>query len=428
MSSDRSRLLVIGCIGVLVVGIVFSVGILLGFALPQLRGQANPISTLSAITQPEIEAPAPPTDTLVSPTTTEDLTELFAPFWESWDIVHEQFVDQPIDDVALMQGAIQGMLDSLDDPYTSYMDPDEYMQANFPLDGEYEGIGAWVDTDAEYLTIISPMPGSPAEEVGLLPGDEVIAVDGDDMTGVDGNLVVRRVLGPAGTTVRLTIRREGLSEPFDVEIVRARIELPSVESELLEEGIGYIRLYNFGAQTTGDLRRALEDLLSEDPTGLILDLRGNGGGFLNTAVEVTSEFIDDGIVLIERHGDGTEDIFRTNSNGTATDLPLVVLIDGGSASASEIVAGAIQDNQRGLLIGEQSFGKGSVQNWVPLSDNQGAVRVTIARWYTPADRQINEVGLTPDIEVLVDPEQVDPEQDPQLDKAIEVLMESIGLD
>ena len=428
MSSKPSRILVLGCIGLLVVGLILSAGIVLGFAIPHIRGNNNPLSTLAAIAQPVEEIPAPPTDTLISPTTTEDLGELFAPFWEAWDIVHEQFVDQPVDDVALMQGAIQGMLDSLGDPYTSYMDPDEYMQANFPLDGEYEGIGAWVDTDAEYLTIISPMPGSPAEEAGLLPGDEVIAVDGEDMTGVDGNLVVRRVLGPAGTTVLLTIRREGVAELFDVEVVRARIELPSIESELLEEGIAYVRLYNFGVQTTGDLRQALHELLAEDPLGIVLDLRGNGGGFLNTAVDVASEFLEEGIVLIERHGDGSEDIFRANSGGAATDIPLVVLIDGGSASASEIVAGAIQDNERGLLIGEQSFGKGSVQNWTPLEDDQGAVRVTIARWYTPADRQINEVGLKPDIEVIADPEQVDPEVDTQLETAIEALLESISVE
>ena len=279
-----------------------------------------------------------------------------------------------------------------------------------------------MDSEAEYLTIIATMPGSPAEAAGLKSGDWVVAVDGEDVTSMDPSLVIRRVLGPAGTSVRLSIRREGLPSPFEVEIIRQKIDLPSVESEMLEDNIAYVRLLTFGADTAGDLKRALKELLREDPVGLILDLRGNGGGFLNSAVDVASEFIPEGVILIERLGDGEEKIYQARSRGSATEIELVVLINGGTASASEIVAGAIQDHARGTVVGETSFGKGSVQNWVELADNEGAIRVTIARWYTPDDRLIHGIGLSPDVEVLIPESGLDEGEDPQLDQAIEILL------
>jgi carboxyl-terminal processing protease len=357
-------------------------------------------------------------------------------------------VDQPLDNPTLMQGAIDGMLEALGDQHTSYMDPDQFRQANIPLEGEYEGIGAWVDPNQEYLTIVSPMPDSPAERAGLEPEDQIIAVDGEDMTGIDGNLVIRRVLGEAGTEVILTIRREGLREPFDVTIIRERITIASVDYSMLEDDIAYIQLFRFADETRGELRNALEDLLANNPTGLILDLRNNGGGFLNSAIEVASEFIPEGIILYEEYGDGTRDEYEALEEGLATEIPMVVLVNEGSASASEIVAGAIQDYNRAPLVGVTTFGKGSVQSWVPLSNSQGAVRVTIARWLTPNERQISQIGLEPDYKigvlteadveagldaeslglepeevVILSEEDIDEEKDPQLEKAIEVLMQ-----
>ena len=353
--------------------------------------------------------------------TPEDLEELFKPFWQTWGIVDDQFVEQPVNEEALMRGAIRGMLESLGDEHTSYMDPDQFHQANIPMDGEYEGIGAWVDPTGEYLVIISPMPDSPAEEAGLQPGDVIIAVDGDDMTGIDGNLIIRRVLGPADSIVTLTIHREDVSEPFDVEVKRARITVPSVDSEMLEDDIAYIQLINFGDNSTDDLRNALRDALKEEPAGLILDLRNNGGGYLTSAVEVASEFISDGVILYEEYGDGSRDTYNALRGGLATDINMVVLINEGSASASEIVAGAIQDHERGFLVGTTSFGKGSVQNWIPLPEEQGAVRVTIARWLTPNERTIHQIGLEPDYVVVITEEDIESERDSQLDKAIELL-------
>ncbi len=398
--------------------LTFSVGLAVGIALPNFGASIGE----GEMPLLEIGTPSVSQRTDLPPTVPESTEELFLPFWEAWDIVHEQYVDQPVDDLLLMRGAIRGMVDSLGDPHTSFMDPDEFLQANMPLEGEYEGIGAWVDADGEFLTIISAMPGSPAERAGLQPGDQVISVDGVDVTGLDGNVVIRMVLGPAGSAVELTIRREGEVDPLVVEIVRERIDLPSVASEMLDGGIGYVRLYTFGTDTAVDLNDALKALEREDARGVILDLRGNGGGFLDAAIAVTSQFIDEGTILIERFGDGREQIHEARSGGAAIEMPMVVLIDGGTASASEIVAGAIQDHDRGVLVGERSFGKGSVQNWVELSNNQGAVRVTIARWYTPGDRLIHEIGLTPDFEVPPPEDGAPPGSDPQLDRAIQVLL------
>jgi carboxyl-terminal processing protease len=420
MSSNGVKIFLGVTLGIILACGLFSTGVITGYMIPAVLGEGD-LPILPSDRAQEL-ADSAPEDVITSPDV-EDISELFLPFWEAWDLVHENFVDQPLNDEKLMQGAIQGLMQGLGDPHSSYMDPNQYQQANMQYEGEYEGIGAYIDTSTDYITIISTMPGSPAEAVGLLPGDQVLAVDGEDMTGIDGSLVIRRILGPAGTQVTLSIRREGVAEILEFEITRAVITLPSVVSEMLENDIAYIKLNDFGSRTTDEFRNALKELVTEDTLGLILDLRGNPGGLLSTSVEVTSELLPDGIVLIERFGDGREETYEVESGGLATDIPLVVLINGGSASASEIVAGAIQDTERGLLVGETTFGKGSVQSWIALSNNAGAIRVTIARWYTPNDRQIAEIGLAPDIEVLITEEDVEAERDPQLDKAIEILME-----
>lgn len=394
----------------LLMGGAFAGGLVIGWIMP-----GDGIASVLPGNQPAIQSTVPAD---VTPT---DLQDLFKPFWEAWQIVQEQYVDQPVDDQALMRGAIRGMLEALGDQHTSYMDPDEYNQANMPMDGEYEGIGAWVDVTGDYVKIISPMPDSPAEKAGLKADDIVIKVDGEDMTGIDGNLVLRRILGPADTDVTLTIQREGETEPFDVTIRRATIEMVSVRGEMLDNNIAYIELSTFGEKTTDELKAELETLMDQKPAGLILDLRNNGGGYLTTAIEVTSQFVNKGVVMNEEYGDGTLREYNALRGGLATDIPLVVLVNEGTASASEITAGAIQDYERGQLVGVTTFGKGSVQSWVPLNNNEGAVRVTIARWLTPLGRQIHGVGLTPDVVVEFTEEDLEAERDPQLDKAIELL-------
>jgi len=359
--------------------------------------------------------------TLPTSTSSTDTQTLFKPFWESWKIVHDYYVKQPVDDVKLMQGAIRGLMNALGDKHSSYLDPIEYQDATSTFSGEYGGIGAWVNTEGDYLTIAEPMADSPAQKAGLLPGDQIIGIDGADMTGVDPVLARQKVLGKEGTTVLLKIQRKGVEQPFDVTVTRAIIKTPSVTSKMLEGNIGYVKVINFGDKTTDELRTALKDLLKNKPVGLILDLRNNPGGELTTAVEVGSEFLNKGVVLYEEYGDGTRKAYDVKAGGLATDIPLVVLVNQYSASASEVVAGAIQDDGRGILVGVTTYGKGTVQNWIPLSDNQGAVRVTIARWLTPKERSISEIGLTPDVKVDLTTEDIQAKIDPQLDKAVEIL-------
>ncbi len=320
----------------------------------------------------------------------------------------------------MMQGAIRGMMDSLGDPHSAYMDPVEYSDATAPLEG-YSGIGAWVNTEGEFLTITEPMKGSPAETAGVKAGDQIIAIDGVDMTGTLAELARQKVLGPAGTQVVLTINREGVEQPFDVTVTRAQITIPSTEYKMLDNNIAYIRLNAFSNTTGDELHAALQELLANNPKGLILDLRYNSGGYLDAAIQVGSEFLSDGVVAYEEYGNGTRNTFNVTGDGIATQIPMVVLVNEWSASASELVAGALQDRGRAQLIGVTTYGKGTVQNWIALSDNEGAVRVTIARWLTPNERNVTGSGLTPDVEVKTSDADAQAGVDTQLNRAVEIL-------
>jgi len=330
--------LIIG-ISLTVLVMVFMAGAGVGYFVPRLVGKSEtPLD--NQINQGC--APCPETDTSTTETeglecpecpyldpsgdTPEESQELFAPFWETWQIVHEEYVDQPVDDLTLMRGAIEGMLSSLGDKHTSYMTPEEFKQANESLEGEYEGIGAWVDITGEYIEIISPMRNSPADQAGLQPKDKVIAINGDDMTDIPGELVLQRILGPAGTDVTLTIQRD--EEIFEVTITRDNIVVPTVDYEILDDNIAYIALYNYGENTTEQLQKALRELLLEKPDGLIFDLRDNGGGYLITAIQVVSEFVGEGVVMYEEYGDGEMLAYDAIPGGLAAEIPMVVLVNG----------------------------------------------------------------------------------------------------
>ena len=354
--------------------------------------------------------------------TPSDLISLFAPFWEAWTIVHQQYVDQPVDNTKLMQGAITGMVNALNDPHSNYWTPQVYQDNTNFLQGQYAGIGAYVDTSGKLLTITKPIAGSPAEKAGLQAGDQIIKIDGQDITNLDAESVRQKVLGNPGTVVTLTIQRPGQDAPFDVKITRATIVVPSVSSKMLANNLAYIQIVDFGQTTAQDFHDQLKALLANNPKGIILDLRDNGGGYLDTAISVASEFIPSGVIVYEQSGNGTKKPYQAVSGGLATgNIPLVVLVNGYSASASEIVSGAIQDSGRGKLVGEKTYGKGTVQLVIPLNNNQGAVHITVARWLTPKGRQIDGKGLTPDIAATLTAANIKAGVDPQLDAAVKQL-------
>lgn len=359
--------------------------------------------------------------------------ELFAPFWESWDLLHDNYVD-PLDeesDLHLMEAALDGMLTSLGDPNMGYMDPETSQMVFSDLSGEFEGIGATVRKDEETgaLLIVRPLPGSPAEQAGILPGDEIVTVDGEDITQMEQEVIITLVRGPAGTDVILGVRREGSEDIIEITVTRARISLPSVEFDILEGDIAYIQLYDFSRDAGSELTEVLIESDAQNRAGLILDLRGNTGGYLDVALEVMSQFVESGPIMIERGSGDQEQIYQAFGGALAPTVPMVILVDANSASASEILAATFQDLGRATVVGTQSYGKGTVQTWRQLS-NGGAVRITIARWYTPDERSIDLVGVTPDIVVEFEP--LEPgtiysyDVDSQLQAAIKAL-DGVGL-
>jgi carboxyl-terminal processing protease len=379
-------------------------------------------SPTQAPSEPEISQSFEQIQATVQPTVEATLSddEAMQVLEEVWELVNSEFFGELPPPEQRAYGAIRGMLETLDDEYTSFSEPSIAEIRRSDSTGTFEGIGALVAlNDENILEIVQPFNGSPAEEAGLLSGDLVIAVDGESIVGYGIYEAITLIRGPEGSEVILTVQR-GDAEPFDVKIVRARLDIPIIQSELLEETVAYVNLFEFSSPATSRLEEAIEEMLNQGATSLILDLRGNPGGFLDQAVQVSDLFLDEGLVLIERRSDGQELEFTSTDDGVAQDIPLVVLVNGGSASASEIVAGAIQDRGRAILIGETTFGKGSVQLLHALSDGS-ELRVTVARWFTPNDRAIHGEGLAPDIVVPVTPEDQEAGQDPQLERAIEYL-------
>ena len=321
----------------------------------------------------------------------------------------------------LTYGAINGVMFRLGDDYTYLRSPEEATFFNEGLNGSFEGIGARVaEAEEGGVRIVEPFEGQPAWNAGIRRGDIILAVDGKDVTKLQLTEAISLIRGPKGTKVTLSVKSSE-QEPRDVEVVRDRIQVPVVEHKILDNGLAYLRLGEFSAPSTDQVRIALDEMLATNPRGLILDLRGNPGGFLRTAVDISSEFVPDGSILIERFKDGKEEIYEASGEGRALTIPLVVLVNEGSASASEILAGAVQDSGRGVLIGEKTFGKGSVQVPRELSDGS-QLSITTARWFTPNDRQINGEGLEPDIKVERTDKDIEADKDPQLDKAIDYLL------
>lgn len=343
--------------------------------------------------------------------------------WEAWDILDDEYIDpEALNEENMVHGATAGLVSSLGDPHTVFVEPLPASIMNEDLQGSFEGIGATVDMVEGKLVIIRPLPGSPALAADLRPGDVILAVDDEPLEGKPIWEAISLIRGPRGTLVRLLVKREGRSEPFVVPVTRDEVELPIVESRMLEREIAYLHLTEFNAISRKRVREALKDLLRHDPVGLVFDLRGNPGGLLQMSVDVASEFLTKGaLVLSERQRDAPLEEYRVKRAGVATAIPLVVLVNGSSASAAEIVAGAIHYNGRGVLVGTRTLGKGSVQNTHTLEDGSG-LRVTVARWYLPDGETLDGEGITPDIEVPLSSEDVAKGKDPQLERAVAFLL------
>jgi carboxyl-terminal processing protease len=363
------------------------------------------------------------TNTTTQAQTSAEREVLFAPFWEAWDILHERFVNvDKLDDTALMEAALAGMVEALGEPNTDYASPTLWEQATSSMQGEFEGIGATVRKDEETggLRIVSTIVGSPASNL-LRPDDVIIRVNGEDITTLPESTIIGRVRGPAGTSVTLTILRKG--DERDVVITRARIRQETVITQMYPGRIGYIKLAQFNDNAFEEFRRGLRELDANNLNGLIFDLRDDPGGGLITSVNIASQFLKDGVIVTQRGRPGTDPIeYGTTGDALAPDVPLVVLVNEGSASASELVSSALQDYGRATIIGTVTYGKGSVQQWVTLQ-NGGGLRVTVAYFYRPNGETVNEIGVIPDITVEWDPEAraADPKADPQLRAAIRYL-------
>ncbi|MFC1975585.1 S41 family peptidase [Chloroflexota bacterium] len=362
-------------------------------------------------------------DLIVNDQPTDEETGNFSIYWETWHHVEQQFYGDIPEDTTSAYGAIKGSLATLNDPYTVFIEPEPAAQEKAQLEGQFGGIGAFVRQDEEGRIVLDPMRDQPAEQAGLKTGDVLIAVDGTPLApGMTLDNVVAMIRGEVGTPVVLTVEREGAAEPIDITIERAIIETPSAHWRILEEAptIGYIQLTAFTERSNRELSQAFDELSAQGAEAYILDLRYNGGGLLEAAVDVTSQFLREGVVLREDRKNEGERVYDVRGGGKALDQPLVVLTNGGTASASEIVAGALQDYERATLIGEKSFGKGSVQLIYELSDDS-RLHVTVAKWFTPNDHAIDGTGLVPNIEVLFTEEDHTNGRDPQLERAIDFL-------
>ncbi len=387
-----------------------------------------PVRATAASSATPAVTPAP---TVVQPTPTrQDKSKLpdeapidSALLNEAWRLLKEQYYGNLPEGEDVTYAAIRGIIASLGDKHTAFLDPKQAEVSNEQMTGEFEGIGAMVDTaDGGGVKLQHLFKDSPAEKAGLQDGDVIVKVDGKDITMLDLNDAVALIRGPRGTPVTLTVKRED-KPPFDIAVTRARIEIPVVETKTVGDGkIEYIRLGEFSVPAAERMQQALQAAVEKKPQGIILDFRDNPGGLLDSSVRIGSMFVPEGNIVIERFADGRQQDYRRQGKYLLNKIPLVVLVNGGSASASEIVSGAIQDAGVGTLMGTQTYGKGSVQLPNEMSD-KSQLRVTIARWYTPKNRGIDGTGLTPDVlSPDATPEQIKAEQDPQLDRAVEYLL------
>ena len=342
-------------------------------------------------------------------------------YWKVWNTLKDNYVDKSkLDDQTLFYGALKGLVAAVGDPYTFFMDPKESQQYADDLAGTFEGIGAELGLKNEIITIISPLADMPAAKAGLKAGDQIFAINGTSTINMTVNEAVRQIRGPKDTAVTLTIFRQGEKDTKDYTITRGVIFVKSIKTEMRSDGLYLISISAFNDDTWGLFQEAVNDIEVKKPKGIILDLRNNPGGYLDTAVDMSSEWVESGPVVIEKFSETKQNKYLTTGSTKLKDIPTVVLINEGSASASEIVAGALQDTKKATIVGEKSFGKGSIQSLIDLEDGS-SIKITIAKWLTPKGTSINDQGITPDQEVIMTAADVKAEKDPQLQKALDIL-------
>jgi carboxyl-terminal processing protease len=419
-------LVVIACVLVLV---AFVAGTAVGLRWSNHPAADRLLGSLTANPQPELNrlTTTPTPSVMASPSSLPSSGNQpldAALFNEAWGVLKKQFYGNLPQGEQITHDAIKGVVDRLGDPHTAFVDPEEAALLNADMEGHFEGIGARVDlAEGGGVEIKYLFAEQPAEKAGLEVGDVIIEVNDKSVTGLGLTEAITLIRGPRGSTVLLKVRRGGDRTPLEFTVNRDRIEIPVVESNwLADDRVAHVTLSEFSSVAPDRLKQAIEEALDKKPVGMILDLRGNPGGLLDAAVRIGSYFVETGPIVIERSKDGTERVYARRGRYLLGSTPLVVLVDAGSASASEIVAGAIQDAGAGKLIGEETFGKGSVQLPNMLSDGS-QLRVTIAHWFTPKNRAIDGVGLEPDISVSRTREDYAAKRDPQLDRAVEFLLQ-----
>ena len=351
----------------------------------------------------------------------------FSLFWDVIETLKKNHIDgDKINDMDILNGAIKGAVETLGDPYTTYFSADDAKKFNEDLSGIFGGIGAEIGIRDGQLLVIAPLKGNPAERVGLMAGDKIVMINGTSTSGIEIEEAIKLIRGEPGTEVTLLIMREGWKETKEFKIERAIVNVPTVEWEMRPGNIAYFKLYNFNANLIASWNAAATQALLKRPNGIILDLRNNPGGFLDISAQVTGWFVKGGDVVVrERFRNGEEEYLVSSGNEAMYRIPMVVLVNEGSASASEIVAGALRDLRGTKIVGEKTFGKGSVQEIESLRHGS-TIKVSIAEWLTPSGKSINKIGITPDVEVKMTEEDYEKKRDPQYNKAVEILLGEIN--
>jgi carboxyl-terminal processing protease len=349
-------------------------------------------------------------------------------FWEVWDALEQNYVDKDkLSDKNMFYGALHGLVNSVGDPYTVFMDPQIAKEFSEDLAGTFEGIGAEIGIKNDILTIIAPLPDMPAAKAGLLAGDQVYAIDGESTAGINVDAAVNKIRGPRGTAVVLSVMRDGQDAPKDFSITRDTIVVRSVNTEYREKDkIFVVKITNFNDDTLELFNQAVKEIIDRNPTGIILDLRNDPGGYLETAIEVASEWVEEGVIVTEKYNETKKNEHLARGRARLKNYRTVVLVNQGSASASEIVAGALQDYGLATIVGKKTFGKGSVQNLTMLEDGS-SIKITVAKWLTPKERSINDEGIMPDTEIDLTADDFNANKDPQMDKALLILADYGGV-